>query len=147
MQLDDLDQRDAALATAIEHAVMRRWLTLARIIESQLTRRWSEVEFRMQAVLLVGAAQLLLMERVPDHAIVHEAVEWAKSNIRPKAGAMVNAVLRKVAGLRGDLSIAKPQAGKMYQVQFSGGELPLGDGRVLRLNADVFDASPLPRLA
>jgi len=48
-----------------------------------------------------GAAQLLLLDRLPDHAVINEAVEWAKTNIRPKAGGLVNAVLRKVAGLRG----------------------------------------------
>jgi len=95
-----LEARDAALAAAIDHAVMRRWLTLATVIDKQLAQPWDELEPKMQAILLVAAAQLMLLERLPDHAVINESVEWAKRDIRAKAGGMVNAVLRKVAGLR-----------------------------------------------
>ena len=135
-----LDDRDAALARAIEHAVVSRWLTLVRVIETQLTRPWVEVEARLQAVLLTGAAQLLLLDRLPDHAVINEAVEWAKSQIRPKAGGMVNAVLRKVAGLRAGED-------KRFLTPFSRSQLPRGDGRTMLLNAEVFDADPAKRLA
>ena len=54
----------------------------------------------MQAALMGGAAQLLLMDRVPDHAVLDETVEWAKTAVRVGAGGMVNAILRKIAALR-----------------------------------------------
>lgn len=146
LDLNALGRRDAALAIAIEHAVMRRWLTLETIITSQLSRPWVELEFRMQAVLLVGSAQLLLLDRLPDHAVINEAVEWAKQNIRAKAGGMVNAVLRKVAGLRKE--IIQHNAGTSpHEAELNRHDLPLSDGRKWLLNQPVFDETPLRRLA
>ena len=43
---------------------------------------------------------MLLMDRVPDHAVLDETVEWAKTAVRVGAGGMVNAILRKIAALR-----------------------------------------------
>tara|TARA_R110002073_G_scaffold239285_1_gene400744 strand:+ start:283854 stop:285224 length:1371 start_codon:yes stop_codon:yes gene_type:complete len=97
-----LDVRDASLAHAIVDAVLTRWLTLDYIITGLSGKNLSEQEPRMQAVLLGGAAQLLLMDRVPPHAVIDESVEWAKTTIRPGAGGMVNAVLRKVSRTKGE---------------------------------------------
>jgi 16S rRNA (cytosine967-C5)-methyltransferase len=138
-----LDARDAALAVAIDHQVMRRWLTLVAVVQSRLTRRWDQVEPRLQGALLVGAAQLLFFDRLPDHAVINEAVEWAKRNVRPKAGAMVNAVLRQVAALRGELI-----GDNGHRVAaLTADELPLEDGRVRKLAEKVFDSDPIRQLA
>jgi 16S rRNA (cytosine967-C5)-methyltransferase len=133
-----LEPRDAALANAIDHAVARRWLTLQRVIESQLSRAWEEVEGGVRAALLAGAAQLLLMDRLPDHAVVDEAVEWAKANVRPQAGGIVNAVLRKVGGLRAERTS-----------EFDGtrrDHLPLSEGGAWKLRERVFSADEMTRL-
>src|SRR5256885_78847 len=46
-----------------------------------------------------GAAQMLLLEGVPPHAALNESVEWAKRAVKPAAGGLVNAVLRRIAEL------------------------------------------------
>ncbi len=97
-----LDQRDASLAHAIVDAAVRRWRTVEFVLEGVSGHRSFELEPRMRAVLLGGAAQLLLLDRVPPHAVLDESVSWAKQHIRPGAGGMVNAVLRKVAQVRGE---------------------------------------------
>jgi 16S rRNA (cytosine967-C5)-methyltransferase len=96
-----IDARDASLAHAIVEGAIARWLTLDYIISTLSDRQLREQEPRMQSVLLGGSAQLLLMDRVPPHAVIDESVEWAKSNIRPGAGGMVNAILRKVSRAKG----------------------------------------------
>jgi len=96
------EPRDAALAHAIYDAVITRWMTLAYIVGKVGRVTMSELEPRMQAVLLGGAAQLLLMDRIPVHAVLDESVQWAKDHIRPGAGGMTNAILRKVAQVRGE---------------------------------------------
>lgn len=92
-----------ALAFALYDAAVRRWLTLEFLLETHLRRPFRELEPALRAVMLVGAAQLLLFDRVPAHAAIDEAVEWAKRRIRPGAGAMVNAVLRRVAESLGEV--------------------------------------------
>ena len=139
-----LVRRDAALARAIDHTVGRRWLTLAAVLESQLDRGWASLEPRVQAALLVGAAQLLLLERLPDHAVIHEAVEWAKANVRPKAGGLVNAVLRRVAGLRQGIVDRGHALDGGGLSPYAADELPLHDGRAWRLSEPVFDRDPNP---
>jgi 16S rRNA (cytosine967-C5)-methyltransferase len=52
---------------------------------------------------LVATAQLLLLDRVPDHAAIHNAVEWIKTTgERPRAAGFVNAVLRNITRFRGE---------------------------------------------
>jgi 16S rRNA (cytosine967-C5)-methyltransferase len=133
-----LDERDAALAHAIYEAVLRRWLTLEFLLEGWLGQRLAKMEPRLQGVLLAGAAQLLLLDRIPAHAAINESVQWAKTVIRPGAGSMVNAVLRKVAGMRG----AKKETWDRGR-----DESPLGDGRALGLVQEFLPAGYPERLA
>ncbi|MEO1535149.1 MAG: transcription antitermination factor NusB, partial [Planctomycetota bacterium] len=102
LDTSNLDQREAALAHAIYDAAVRRWLTLEWLVGQHLSRPFRELEPAMRAVLLVGSAQLALFDRIPAHAAIDEAVEWAKRRIRPGAAGMVNAVLRKVAADLGE---------------------------------------------
>lgn len=99
---DGMDPRDAALAHAIVDTTVRRWITLSYLVETVSGRDVRATEPKMQAALLAGAAQLLLFDRIPDHAAIDETVEWAKRRIRPKAAGMVNAVLRRVVDARGE---------------------------------------------
>lgn len=137
-----LAARDAALLRAIDGAVTRRWLTLVAVIESRLERTWSRVEAPLQAALLVGAAQLLLLDRVPDHAAVDESVEWARRARGARSGGFVNAVLRKVAALKAELLPCDPER------RFANDRalLPLSDGRAWRLAEPVFHGDSVTRL-
>ncbi|MFG0315440.1 MAG: transcription antitermination factor NusB, partial [Phycisphaerales bacterium] len=121
-----LEPRDASLAIAIADASVRRWRTLEFIIETVSGHASYEIEPRLRAVLLGGAAQLLLLDRVPPHAILDESVSWAKRHIRPGAGGMVNAVLRKVARVRGE------QIEDAWEHHLDA--IPLSEGGMLRLN-------------
>lgn len=136
-----LEPRDAALAHAIYDAVVRRWITLTYIIDSVLNQPLRMTEPRLQGVLLCGAAQLLLMDRLPDHAVINESVEFAKGRIRPGAGALTNAVLRKIAALRAGAPVAGADLAPGAPA------IPLADGRQLPLLRDVFPVEPIHRLA
>ncbi len=141
---EGLDQRDTALARAIARAVAQRWLTLATVIQSQLNRPWEKLEPAVQGALLVGAAQLLVLGRLPDHAVIYEAVAWikaAKGQAGPGAGGLVNAVLRQVANLR------ERRLERRLPLGYERNELPLPDGGRWRLTQAVFDNDPMCRLA
>ncbi|MEM9372577.1 MAG: transcription antitermination factor NusB [Planctomycetota bacterium] len=97
-----MDPRDAALAHTLVDASLRRWLTLSYVVHAAGQRDPESLEPKMRAALICGAAQLMLLDRVPDHAAISETVGWAKRNIREKAGGMVNAILRRVAEARAE---------------------------------------------
>lgn len=142
---DGLDARDAAFAHAIYDAVLRRWQTLRYLLEQSIQRPWSELEPRLRAALLVGAAQIVLLDRTPVHAAVDSSVEWAKRAIRPGAGAMVNAILRRTADM-----IARDEEGRpVVREQWTdrADEIPLAGGGAMALSDAYLPPDPVLRLA
>lgn len=139
---DGLDPRDARLASAIDHTVARSWITLRHLIQSRLDREWERVQHEVRAVLLTGSAQIFYLDRVPDHAIVHHAVEWTKQHGSRRTAGFINGVLRASIRLRG-----LPRAPESGPRTFAGNELPLPDGRVVGLTEPVFAEDPIERLA
>lgn len=122
-----LEARDAALAHAIAEQCLRRWLTLRHVLSAYLNQPFDRLEPAMRAVLLAGSAQILLLERIPVHAAIDESVAWAKRRIRPGAAGMVNAVLRRVAGLKG-------RGTRRDSWTLGADEFPLEDGGVMVLS-------------
>jgi 16S rRNA (cytosine967-C5)-methyltransferase len=138
-----MNPRDEALAHAIYDAVVRRWLTLEYLLSRSLTQPVTQLEPRLRAVLLCGAAQLVLLDKLPAHAVLNHAVEWAKQVIRPGAGAMTNAVLRKVA----ELVPADRAATRRDTWTDCLDELPLSDGTAAGFCGLVLPEDPLERLS
>ncbi len=98
----ELDARDRRLAEAIVNEALARWTTISAIAGQALRNPWERLDAAVQAALLSGIAQLLFLDRVPDHAVVGETVEWIKrSGGQRRAAGLVNAVLRRVIDLRG----------------------------------------------
>ncbi|OYW58083.1 MAG: MFS transporter [Azorhizobium sp. 32-67-21] len=91
-----LEARDRALAFNILATTLRRLGTLRAVIRPCLTKGLPTSAPKLEAVLLVGAAQILFMD-VPDHAAVGLSVDLARSD-RTTAGfaGLVNAVLRRI---------------------------------------------------
>lgn len=137
-----IDAREAALAHAIYDTAVRRWLTLSHVLSLYLDRPLSGTEPAMRAALLGGAAQILLLDRIPPHAAINETVEWAKRNVRRGAGGMVNAVLRKVAALR---MSRDDGAGRRDSWNDDRDALPLPDGGAVVLGAAILPEAVLER--
>jgi len=133
LELPPMAGRDAALAHAIVDSVLQRWITLGFLLDKFLAQPMHMLQPPIKGPLLVGAAQILLLDRIPAYAAINHAVEWAKRNVRPGAGGLVNAVLRKVAALRllGDQSLAP--------IQYAGERdaIPLPSGHCLKLSGLV----------
>lgn len=143
----EIDESPAPpLARAIEHEVRRRWLTLAAVCERSLDGgSWQRLEPRLKATLLAGAAQLLLFDGEPDHAVVDAAVSWASRRIRRGAGGLANAVLRRVAESR----VERIASGDARAASFERHRdvLPRRDGSAWRLASETFAAEPVERLS
>ena len=130
--VDTLDARDAGLARAIDYAIHRRWYSLSTVIASASSRNLHKLDSPVGATLLVGVAQLLLLDRIPDHAVIHNAVEWIKSKgERPRAAGFVNAVLRKITRFRGE-KISKGIVGNPHHFL-------RGDGTAWEFTLPIFE--------
>lgn len=140
-----LETRDAALMHAMYDATVRRWTTLEWLLCVAASRDVRELEPAVRAGLLCGAAQLILLDRIPDHAAIDESVEWVKGERGQGAGGVVNAILRKLIALRGAGEEGRRDIRPAWTRRRD--EIPLGDGRALGLAADALPEDPILRTA
>ena len=88
------DCADRAFVQDLVYTVVRRYRPL-RAILGELMKTWPKGE--LEALVLVGAAQILYMPEVPDFAAVNETVAAAKASGREKRlDRVVNGVLRNL---------------------------------------------------
>lgn len=92
-----LDPRDAALAQEIALGSVRHALTLDHVLSTVARYDPRHVRPELRALLLSGAYQLIWLDRIPEFAIVDEAVRIARTRAGRAASGMVNAVLRNAA--------------------------------------------------
>ena len=136
----ELDARDRRLAEAIVNEALARWTTISAIADLALRTPWSRLDAAVQAALLSGIAQLLFLDRVPDHAVVGETVEWIKrSGGHRRAAGLVNAVLRRIIDLRGEPLEQADGHQRNHVLRSSGGGWELTE--------DVFSEDPLLAMA
>ncbi len=90
-----LEARDAALASQIVFGTLRFRLQLDYLLEHYSGKPVRKLDAEVREALRTALFQLRYLERLPPHAVVHEAVELVKATKRSAAG-FANAVLRKV---------------------------------------------------
>lgn len=143
VRTEGLDPRESALAHMIVDHAIRRWTTIEHLVRVSAMREPAELEPRIRAALLSGAVQLLFLDRIPDHAAIDRTVEWAKTQVRPGAAGITNAVLRRIAGVRasdGDRT-------RVLRERWSDrrDELPLASGASLALLGDALPSESVDR--
>ena len=95
----DLDQRDIALVTELVYGVLRRRIYLDHVLAAFSSRPVEQIEPELRRILHLGLYQILLLDRIPDHAAVNESGRMARSRMKGRgasAAAFVNGVLRTV---------------------------------------------------
>jgi 16S rRNA (cytosine967-C5)-methyltransferase len=93
-----LSPSDHGLATELVMGVLRWRSLLDRRIAEQSSLKLSKLDSQVLTALRMAAYQLSYLNRVPEHAAVHESVELVKRARKRSAVPFVNAVLRKFAG-------------------------------------------------
>lgn len=85
--------KDIGLLTEVVYGTIQRKITLDYYLSPFLTRK---IEQWVQMLLRMSVYQMEYLDRVPDHAIVHEAVEIAKQRGHKGIASLVNGVLRNI---------------------------------------------------
>ena len=96
LQQDNLDRREAALATRLCYGVLQNRLKLDFYLSQLLTGKVKDLHPVIRDILHLGLYQLYLSDKIPASAAVNEAVALAKKNCKkqPFAPGLVNGVLR-----------------------------------------------------
>ena len=99
-----LKPEDARLAASLFYFAVENRLYIEYMLGKFMERR---PETAVNDILHIAAAQLLFMDRVPDHAVVDEAVKQVRAAGREGCSGLVNAVLRNLIRARdaGELTL------------------------------------------
>ena len=99
--------KDRAFVQDLVYTTIRRIRPLRKTLGA-LVRQWPKGE--LEALLYVGAAQVLYMTDVPDFAAVNETVDAAKACGNPSVAKVVNGVLRNLVRRRAEFEAMLAQA-------------------------------------
>jgi 16S rRNA (cytosine967-C5)-methyltransferase len=95
--LTRFDERDQGLLRELVMGSLRWLRRLDQIIADASHRRFDQIEPALHSPLRIAAYQLFFLDRVPAHAVVHEAVEQAHQLTHRGGASFVNGVLRRIA--------------------------------------------------
>lgn len=92
-----LDEPDHGLLRELALGTLRWKRRLDHVISRASHRDFEKIEPKLRTPLRLGAYQLLFLDRIPDHAAVHEAVDHARRLTHKGGASFTNAVLRHIA--------------------------------------------------
>ena len=94
----DLGNREKAFLTRSSYGILERYLQLDYVISLYSSVKLKKLKPVVLLSLRIALYQFLFMDKIPDHAIVDEAVKSIKKRKLQGLVPFVNAVLRKIVG-------------------------------------------------
>ena len=115
IQRDKLDSRDAGLAARLCYGVIQNRGKLDFYLKQLLTGKLRDLHPVVRDILHLGLYQIYEMDKIPESAAVNESVTLCKKYVKnPRAGSLVNGVLRNAVRTKGQL-----QEPKSYEDKYS----------------------------
>ena len=99
------EERDRALLVELAAGTLRWRNALDAILAASSQRPLSDLSPAVRAILRLGAYQLWRLDRVPDHAVVNDAVDAARLFGAARAAGFVNGVMRAIIRRRRNLPL------------------------------------------
>ncbi|PFK46079.1 16S rRNA (cytosine(967)-C(5))-methyltransferase [Bacillus cereus] len=93
IEKSEIDRKDIGLLTEIVYGTIQRRDTLDYYLQPFLKKK---VEAWVKVLLRLSLYQMIYLDRVPERAVIHEAVEIAKRRGHKGIAGMVNGVLRSI---------------------------------------------------
>ncbi|GIO26102.1 16S rRNA (cytosine(967)-C(5))-methyltransferase RsmB [Ornithinibacillus bavariensis] len=95
MKSKHIAPKDEGLLTEIVYGTTARKITLDYYINNFISQK-KKLRPWVHTLLRMSVYQMIYLDKVPDHAIIHEAVEIAKQRGHKGIASLVNAVLRNI---------------------------------------------------
>jgi 16S rRNA (cytosine967-C5)-methyltransferase len=109
MRSHELSGPDKALLYEIVHGVVRWMGRLDWILNGFYKGQFSKAIPNLKNGLRVALYQILFLDRVPDYAVVNEAVEFVKKLQGQKPADLTNAILRNIVKSKNGIRYPDPQ--------------------------------------
>ncbi len=91
-----LEIRDRHLTTEIVYGTLRWQALLDYVLSGASTRPWPKVQTGAKILLRMSLYQMWKMDRIPEYALVNDAVELAKRELGQGIDGYVNGILRNL---------------------------------------------------
>jgi 16S rRNA (cytosine967-C5)-methyltransferase len=98
--MEHLEIRDRHLATEIVYGTLRWQGMLDYVLSWSSSRPWRQLRPELKILLRMSLYQLWHMDRIPDHALVNDAVELAKQELGKGTERFLNGILRNLTRSR-----------------------------------------------
>jgi 16S rRNA (cytosine967-C5)-methyltransferase len=95
-----LEIRDRHLTTEIVYGTLRWQALLDYVLSGASTRPWPKVQTGAKILLRMSLYQMWKMDRIPEYALVNDAVELAKRELGQGIDGYVNGILRNLTRAR-----------------------------------------------
>jgi 16S rRNA (cytosine967-C5)-methyltransferase len=109
MRNSELSGQDKALLYEIVHGVIRWMGRLDWVLNGFYKGQFSKAIPNLKNALRVALYQIMFLERIPEHAIVNEAVEFVKKLQGQKPADFTNAVLRNIIRSKNAIRYPDPE--------------------------------------
>lgn len=119
LRANGLNRRDASFAAVIFYGVLERRLTLDHFLRGCLKDPRKRPDPQIWMLLRCAAYQILFLDRVPDSAVVNEAVEEAKAIKGGTYAGMVNGVLRNLSRKKPLLTLPEGTSVEALSLRYS----------------------------
>lgn len=105
----ELNKLDASLLTELVYGTLQRKMTLDFFLEPFIKGQ-KKIDLWVRILLRMSIFQMVYLEKIPDRAVIHEAVEIAKKRSHKGTSGFINGVLRAIQrkGLPSFDSISDP---------------------------------------
>lgn len=104
LQKSNLDNRDRRLVTELVYGTIQRLNTLDHIIDQLVLKK--KLDIWVRQLLQISLYQFIYLDKIPERAVVHEAVELAKYRGNIGISKFVNGVLRSFLRKRKEFAIS-----------------------------------------
>jgi 16S rRNA (cytosine967-C5)-methyltransferase len=88
---------DRNLVTEITYGTLRWRGWLDCLLAGAVRSEWEEINPKTKILLRMSLYQMARMSRLPDYAVINDAVELAKRGLKKSTSAFVNGVLRRMS--------------------------------------------------
>jgi len=92
----ELDVRDRHLTTEIVYGTLRWQSMLDYVLTSACSRPWNKVDPGVRILLRMSLYQMWRMDRIPEYALVNDAVELSKKYLGKGIDGFINGILRRL---------------------------------------------------
>ncbi len=109
-----LSTQDKALLYELVHGVIRWMIRLDWVLTGFYKGQYAKSISDIKNALRVAVYQILFLDKIPEYAIVNDAVEYIKKLQGQKAANLTNAVLRNIIRNKDKINYAKPGDDPVY---------------------------------